>query len=58
LGKIFRAREFTPEMQPQLKPALLRLSAMISQYFMRKPILRFCSPHGNDKDDMNGRDDA
>jgi hypothetical protein len=31
------------ETQPQLHPALLRLSAMISQYFTRRilPVLRF-----------------
>ena len=31
--KIVQAFEFTAETQPQLQPALLRLSAMISQYF-------------------------
>ena len=30
---IVRPRESTAETQPQLQPALLRLSAMISQYF-------------------------
>jgi hypothetical protein len=31
------------------QPAALSLSAMISQDFIRKPILPFCSPHGNDR---------
>jgi len=35
--KIVRPRESTPETQPQLQPALLRLSAIISQYFMPFP---------------------
>jgi hypothetical protein len=34
-------------------PALLRLSAMISQYFTRAELCLFCSPHDNAKDDMN-----
>src|SRR5438876_12123734 len=34
-AKIVRSRESTAETQPQLQPALLRLSAMISQYFTR-----------------------
>jgi hypothetical protein len=29
----------TPETQPQLHPALLRLSAMVSQYFTRRGVL-------------------
>src|SRR6266487_9720 len=33
--KIVRPRESTAETQPQLQPALLRLSAIISQYFTR-----------------------
>jgi hypothetical protein len=33
--QIVRPLESTPEPQPQLQPALLRLSAMISQYFTR-----------------------
>ena len=34
--KIVRQRESMAETQPQLQPALLRLSAMISQYFIGK----------------------
>jgi hypothetical protein len=42
--------ESTVETQPQLQPALLRLSAMISQYFTRVEYCRFCSAHdGNEK---------
>jgi hypothetical protein len=41
------------ETQPQLQPALLRLSAMISQYFTRR-IMFSLFPH-NDKNNMNGR---
>jgi len=33
--EIVRPRESTIETQPQLQPALLRLSAIISQYFER-----------------------
>jgi hypothetical protein len=33
--KIIRPLESTADTQPQLQPALLRLSAIISQYFMR-----------------------
>src|SRR6266571_2511722 len=33
--KIVRPLESTAETQPQLQPALLRLSAMISQHFIR-----------------------
>src|SRR5436309_10727034 len=40
--------ESIAETQPQLQPALLRLSAMVSQYFTRR-ICLFYSPHGNDK---------
>ena len=35
--------------QPQLQPALLRLSAMTSQNFTLIGLCRFCSPHSNDK---------
>jgi hypothetical protein len=31
--QLVRPLQSTPETQPQLQPALLRLSAMISQYF-------------------------
>src|SRR6266480_6755121 len=40
--KIVRPREFTVETQPQVQPALLRLSAIISQYFMRGGFCLFC----------------
>ena len=40
--QIVRPRESTAETQPQLQPALLRLSAMISHYFMES--LQFSSP--------------
>ena len=35
--------------QPQLKPALLRLSAMISQHFTLIGLCLFCAPHSNDE---------
>ena len=38
----------TAETQPHVQPALLRLSAIVSQYFTRRLCL-FCSPHGNDE---------
>jgi hypothetical protein len=38
--KIVRPSETTAETQPQLQPALLRLSAMISQYFIAAHALR------------------
>jgi hypothetical protein len=50
--QIVRPLESIAEMQPQLKPALLRLSAMISQYRTRW-ILLFCSPHSDDKVNIN-----
>jgi len=34
-SRLFVRREPKAEMQPQLQPALLRLSAIISQYFTR-----------------------
>jgi hypothetical protein len=37
------------ETQPKLQPALLRLSAIVSQYLMRADSASFCSTHGNDK---------
>jgi hypothetical protein len=37
----------TAETQPQLQPALLGLSAIISQYFPRGGFCLFYSPHGN-----------
>jgi hypothetical protein len=43
---------------PKLQPALLRLSAMISQYFMRPAFSLFCTPQGNDKMIFNGRNEA
>jgi len=48
--QIVRPCVSSADTQPQLHPALLRLSAMISQSFMRKPILPFCSPNGNDRE--------
>jgi len=39
----FGPLESTADTQPQLQPALLRLSAMISDYFARR-VLAFCSP--------------
>src|SRR5205809_4337303 len=47
--KIVRLRESTAETQPQLQPASLRLSAMISQYFPSGGLWFFCSLHSNDK---------
>jgi hypothetical protein len=41
--------ESTVATQPQLQPALLRLSAMISQYFTGGGLCLFCSQHSNDK---------
>src|ERR1043166_8562529 len=41
--------ESIAETQPQLHPALLRLLAMISQYFTPAGFCLFCSPGGNDK---------
>src|SRR5947199_6089913 len=43
--KIVRPSESKAETQPQPQPALLRLSAMISQY--RDGLCLFCSPRGN-----------
>src|ERR1700730_6329196 len=37
--QIVRPLESIAETQPQLKPGLLRLSALISQYFMLDPLL-------------------
>jgi hypothetical protein len=51
--KIARPLEFTAPTQPQLQPALLRLSAMISQYFTRDGFCLFWSPHSNDKTSSN-----
>src|SRR5256886_4472318 len=56
--KIVRPLESTAEPQPQLQPALLRLSAIISQYFVRGGFCLLCSLHGNNKIVMNGRDDS
>src|SRR5713101_1970742 len=56
--EIVRPWESTVETQPQLQPALLSLSAIISQYFMRGGFCLFCSLRGNDKIVMNGRDDS
>jgi hypothetical protein len=42
--KRFRPLESIVETQPQLQPALLRLSAMISQYFTGKAVFTDCSP--------------
>jgi len=39
--QIVRPLESTAETQPQLKPALLRLSAIISQYFMARNFGQF-----------------
>jgi hypothetical protein len=47
--KIFCPLESTLATQPQLQPALLRLSAMTSQNFTLIELCRFLSPHGNDK---------
>src|SRR5207244_13390313 len=49
IGRAARPFESTVETQPQLQPALLRLSAIISQYFTRRGILLYRSLHGNDK---------
>src|SRR5439155_22824585 len=46
--KIVRPLESATETQPHVQPALLRLSAIVSQYFTRRLCL-FCSPHGNDE---------
>ena len=46
--QIVRPLQSTAETQPQLQPALLRLSAMIFQYFTQR-ILLFSAPHGNDE---------
>ena len=45
----------TADIQPQLQPALLRLSAMISQYFTVMHLFLFCSPRGNDKIALESR---
>jgi len=47
--QIVRPSESTAHTQPQLQPALLRLSAMTSQNFTLIGLCRFCSPHSNDK---------
>src|SRR6266566_4441231 len=47
--KIVRPLESTPETQPQLQPASLRLSAMVSQYFTPGGFCLFSAPHGNDE---------
>jgi hypothetical protein len=44
-----RPLESIAETRPKLQPAALSLSAMISQDFIRKPILPFCSLHGDDR---------
>jgi len=49
VSKIVRPPESTAETQPQLNAALLRLSAMISQYITRGEVCRFCSPQSDDK---------
>ncbi len=47
---VVRPSESIAETQPQLQPAFLRLSAIISQYlFTQAAFCLFCSPHGNDK---------
>jgi hypothetical protein len=55
--KIVRAFESTAETQPQLQPALLRLSAIVSQCFTRRilPLLRSTRQRQSDIPD---RDDA
>jgi len=53
--KIVRPRQSTVAAQPQLQPALLRLSAMISQYFTRRGFCLFCSPHANAKIALGSR---
>jgi hypothetical protein len=58
-SRLFATLESADETQPQLHPALLRLSAMISQYrFTPRDSAFFCSPRGNDKMISNGRNDA
>jgi len=46
---IVRPPESTADMQPHVQAALLRLSAMISQYFTSGGLWFFCSLHSNDK---------
>src|SRR5207247_8731702 len=45
--KVVRPVESTRETQPQLQPALLRLSAMISQDFIRSLLCLFARLKGN-----------
>src|SRR5947208_13654233 len=47
--KIVRPLESTAEPQPKLQPALLRLSAIISQYFTRLHLYLFFPQHCNDE---------
>src|SRR6266496_5780332 len=47
--KIVRPLESTPETQPQLQPASLRLSAISSQYFTPGGFCLFSAAHGNDE---------
>ena len=55
---MFAPSRSTVATQPQLQPALLRLSAMISQYFTRGGFWLFWSPHSNDKVIRTERNDA
>jgi len=48
-SRLFRPLKSIADTQPQLQPALLRLSAMICHYFTRAGFCLFCSPHGNDQ---------
>src|SRR5215472_10782368 len=47
--QIVRPSQSKADTQPQLHPAFLRLSAMISHYFTPRAFCLFCSPQGNDK---------
>jgi hypothetical protein len=44
--ELFAREDLTVATQPQLQPALLRLSAMISQYFTRGGFPPGCFTHG------------
>jgi hypothetical protein len=58
-GQTVRPLESIAETEPQLKPALLRLSAIILPApFHAARFCLFCSPHSNEKMILNGRNDA
>jgi hypothetical protein len=53
--QIVRPSQSKAETQPQLQPAFLRLSAIISQYFTRFDQCPFSFPLSNDKVIMNAK---